>query len=68
MKSWMLLPILGLACVAADADVYRWRDADGKIHYSDQPPAEVEKLLQQIQNLEVRAAALQEHRERTAEE
>jgi glutaredoxin len=38
MKSWMLIPILGLACVAADADVYRWLDADGKVHYSDQPP------------------------------
>ena len=27
-----------LACVAAHADVYRWVDADGKVHFSDQPP------------------------------
>lgn len=25
---------------AADADVYRWRDADGRVHYGDQPPAD----------------------------
>jgi len=38
MKSWMLLPVLMLACAGADAELYRWVDADGKIHYSDQPP------------------------------
>ena len=38
MKSWMLFSVLMLACVAALADFYRWVDADGKVHYSDQPP------------------------------
>ena len=38
MKSWMAFPILALACVSAQADFYRWADADGKVHYSDQPP------------------------------
>lgn len=38
MKSWLLLPILALACIAAQADYYRWVDAQGKVHYSDQPP------------------------------
>ena len=38
MKSWMLFSVLMLACVAAQADFYRWVDADGKVHYSDQPP------------------------------
>ena len=38
MKSWMLIPILSLVCVAAQADLYRWVDAEGKVHYSDQPP------------------------------
>jgi len=38
MKRWMLFPVLVLACVAAQAELYRWVDADGKVHYSDQPP------------------------------
>jgi glutaredoxin len=36
MKYWML--VLGLIVVAAQADTYRWEDANGKIHYSDTPP------------------------------
>ncbi len=36
MKFWML--VLGLLAVAAQADMYRWEDANGKIHYSDTPP------------------------------
>ena len=38
MKSWILFSVLTLACVAAQADLYRWVDAGGKVHYSDQPP------------------------------
>jgi glutaredoxin len=38
MKNWIFFPVLMLACGAAQADVYRWVDADGKIHFSDQPP------------------------------
>jgi glutaredoxin len=45
MKSWRLLPVLMLACVAAQADLYRWVDADGKVHYSDQlPPANIKQV------------------------
>lgn len=35
------LPILVLAlllCTSADAAIYRWMDADGRIFYSDSPP------------------------------
>jgi glutaredoxin len=36
--------LLLLACLlivpAAGADIYRWTDADGRIHYSDKPPAD----------------------------
>lgn len=39
MKRWFLLPLFALACSAVHADLYRWVDADGKVHYSDQPPA-----------------------------
>ena len=38
MKSWMSFPIFLLACIGAQAEVYRWVDADGKVHYSDEPP------------------------------
>lgn len=32
--------LLLLLPLAASAQVYSWRDASGKMHYSDQPPAE----------------------------
>lgn len=42
-----LIPVL-LLCLAASAEagVYKWTDANGKVHYSDQPPpaAEVQKV------------------------
>ena len=45
MTRWQLLPLLALACTAAHADLYRWVDADGKVHYSDQlPPADVKQV------------------------
>ena len=35
-RSW--LPVLILAAFAAQgADIYKWTDADGVVHYSDQP-------------------------------
>ncbi|MCX7207092.1 MAG: DUF4124 domain-containing protein [Proteobacteria bacterium] len=36
MKMAIVLSLL-LAC-AAHAEIYKWKDADGKMHYSDQPP------------------------------
>jgi glutaredoxin len=45
MKSWMLFPVLMLACAAAQADLYRWVYADGKFHYSDKlPPASIKQV------------------------
>ncbi len=35
----LLLPLcLALAAGAACAQAYKWRDADGKVHFSDTPP------------------------------
>jgi hypothetical protein len=44
MDKW--LPTLLCFCVfAASAEMYKWEDADGNIHYTDQPPTEqAEKL------------------------
>lgn len=34
----MSLLVLLLALVPASADVYRWKDDDGQVHFSDEPP------------------------------
>jgi glutaredoxin len=39
----LMLPMFA----AAQANVYRWVDKDGKVHYSDTPPAEPSKNLTQ---------------------
>jgi glutaredoxin len=35
-----LIALCLLACVCAQADIYRWTDAHGRIHYSDKAPAD----------------------------
>lgn len=37
MKSWLLVLALFLA-LPASAGVYKWTDAQGRIHYTDSPP------------------------------
>jgi glutaredoxin len=45
MMRWVLIPIFVLAGVAAQAELYRWVDADGKVHYSDQlPPSNIKQV------------------------
>lgn len=34
-----LLPLSLLLAGVAHADIYRWTDAQGRVHYGDQPPA-----------------------------
>jgi len=38
MKPWMLLIMLMSSAALVQAETYKWVDADGTIHYSDQPP------------------------------
>ena len=38
MKPWMLLVILMSTVALAQAETYKWVDADGRVHYSDHPP------------------------------
>lgn len=38
MKNCVAFSMLMLACAYAQADLYRWVDANGKVQYSDQPP------------------------------
>jgi hypothetical protein len=38
MKPWMLLAVLMSSALLVQAETYKWVDADGRVHYSDQPP------------------------------
>ncbi|MFN0040352.1 MAG: DUF4124 domain-containing protein, partial [Burkholderiales bacterium] len=38
MKKAFFCTVLMLASVLAHAELYRWVDAEGKVHYSDKPP------------------------------
>ena len=38
IKTLALALLLGAAATAVAADVYRWTDKEGKVHYSDSPP------------------------------
>ena len=38
MRSAALLLCLALAAAAGAADVYKWTDKDGKVHFGDAPP------------------------------
>lgn len=54
-RSALLVPLLalGLSAAVAAQTTYRWVDAQGQVHYSDQPPP------QEIQELEARRFAAQ---------
>ena len=38
MIRWILMLIATLALAPAGAELYKWTDAEGKVHYSDKPP------------------------------
>ncbi|HUP29261.1 MAG TPA: DUF922 domain-containing protein [Usitatibacter sp.] len=44
---------VALVCLAAlaQAQVFRWKDADGKVHYGDRPPADVKAEETKIYNI-----------------
>ncbi len=42
-----LAVLLALAALPAAAQMYRWIDKDGKVHYSDQPPPAAAKKLEE---------------------
>lgn len=43
--------LLCLIALPAWADLYKWTDADGKVHYSDQPPPGDAKKTESIKQL-----------------
>ncbi|HWA13792.1 MAG TPA: glutaredoxin family protein [Burkholderiales bacterium] len=38
MGRWMFLLVAALAAVPAGAELYKWTDAEGNVHYTDTPP------------------------------
>lgn len=39
-----LLLLLGLLPALAQAEIYRWTDAQGRVHFGERPPAEAERI------------------------
>ena len=39
----------GLICGGAGAEVYRWTDADGRVHFSDRPPEQSSTAAQKLE-------------------
>ena len=44
MKKALLLVIFGILPAVASGQVYRWVDEDGKVHYSDKPVEQAERV------------------------
>ncbi|GAB7125803.1 hypothetical protein JCM19000A_03100 [Silvimonas sp. JCM 19000] len=53
--SVLALMLCGLA-VAAQAQIYKWKDADGSVHYSDQPPTNAQ-TRSQVVNVKAQAVS-----------
>ncbi|MCR3766649.1 DUF4124 domain-containing protein, partial [Pseudomonas aeruginosa] len=49
---------LGLLPLLAQADIYRWTDAQGKVHFSATPPAGAQRVEVRPQVVERDAATL----------
>ncbi len=64
--TWLLLPCAA-ASLAANAEIYRWTDAEGRVHFGDRAPA----TGAAVQSIEAPAGSatpdpeLQRHRERS---
>ncbi|MCG7918481.1 MAG: glutaredoxin family protein [Candidatus Thiodiazotropha taylori] len=40
--NWILLPILLLSAAVAEAEIFKWTDEHGKVHFTDKPPADAD--------------------------
>ncbi|MGH8496057.1 MAG: DUF4124 domain-containing protein [Gammaproteobacteria bacterium] len=59
-----VLILLSAAATIAAADVYRWVDADGQVHYSDRPARNAERL--DVESRPTDAARIRDQQERAA--
>ncbi|MFK8031728.1 MAG: DUF4124 domain-containing protein, partial [Gammaproteobacteria bacterium] len=44
LKHWLITGALAVAAIPAGAELYRWVDASGQVHYSDTPQEGAEKI------------------------
>ena len=54
-RLWILLGLL-TAVTAQTAVIYKWTDANGVVHYSDQPVPGAERIITAVRELITRAA------------
>ncbi|MBW9258660.1 MAG: glutaredoxin family protein [Candidatus Thiodiazotropha sp. (ex. Lucinisca nassula)] len=40
--NWILLPILLLSVTVVEAEIFKWTDEHGKVHFTDKPPADAD--------------------------
>ena len=56
-----------MICAVAQADVYRWLDANGVVHYTDTPPDGVESVLVPVDSRATDQQAVASQRKTTIE-
>lgn len=48
MPRYLLIPLFALVCSTAGAEIYRWVDDKGAVHYGERPPAGAETTRLQL--------------------
>ncbi|GAA5785034.1 DUF4124 domain-containing protein [Chitiniphilus shinanonensis] len=62
MKKIMMLVLLCGVAAMASAEIYKWKDADGRVHYSDTPPAGQKGKAQVINTKDLPVSSLPANR------
>ena len=69
MKSQLALIVFAaLACQAAQAEVYKWVDENGRTHFSDTAPPQQKAKVVELKNVDVSDARRREAEQRAARE
>lgn len=51
IRTGALVAVLSCVALSAHAEIYRWVDANGKVHYTDKPPAGVKVEKREYSNV-----------------
>lgn len=68
MRNTLLILTLLVAPWSAQAEIYKWTDANGKVHFSDQPPAQTKQKHETVAPPKVNGfggSDVQKHNERS---
>lgn len=58
LSKLLSISLLALACLVTSADVYKWTDETGRVHYSDKPDVEENPELMNIKSKRTDKVAL----------